>query len=414
MRNDLDMGSGRTPLASPFSRGPRSISELLAPDLLGGLFPQHDQEEAGKSGKPGKAAPAFLKKGKSGSAGPIEGKRAEKKVARPSVEEAAAAQAGLFEDEAKAKKMRERIDEALEVEREDAQKAGALAYSSRVLAQISIPYQDPGNQIRYTKTNGTISLTIMATSPKWGIPYGLVPRRLLLYISTQAVQTQEPEIFLCNHQADFMRALGFKQDGRSIASVHEQSQRLFHSLISIEHTRRSENWTEETSERLLLTSRSFSLWEGGPAGGVKRWASKITLSEEFFKHICSAPVPLDGRIVQALGRKVFSLDVYTWLSYRLFVLTRSGKSKLSIPWDALMRQFVPAWETGEDAAARLVVFRARMQKAIVELGQYNGAIMKGVAPESFARSSPSLTLVPTKLLVPARRQSTKGRGAATH
>ena len=65
------------------------------------------------------------------------------------------------------------------------------------------------------------------------------------------------------------------------------------------------------------------------------WQSKIELGEKFFNEIIHNPVPLDMNILKALKRSPLGLDLYMWLTYRMFSL--DGPKRLS--WPMLYRQF---------------------------------------------------------------------------
>ena len=65
------------------------------------------------------------------------------------------------------------------------------------------------------------------------------------------------------------------------------------------------------------------------------WESKIELGEKFFNEIIRHPVPLDMNILKALKRSSMGLDLYLWLTYRIFTL----KSPQRLTWRQLYRQF---------------------------------------------------------------------------
>ena len=65
------------------------------------------------------------------------------------------------------------------------------------------------------------------------------------------------------------------------------------------------------------------------------WDSKIELGWDFFNEIIRHPVPLDMNTLKALKRCALGLDLYLWLTYRTFALTRP----LQITWRQLYRQF---------------------------------------------------------------------------
>ena len=61
----------------------------------------------------------------------------------------------------------------------------------------------------------------------------------------------------------------------------------------------------------------------------------MRLSEAFFNEIVSHPVPLDLTTLKALKRSPLGLDLYLWLTYRIFALTTPQR----LSWPQLYRQF---------------------------------------------------------------------------
>ena len=65
------------------------------------------------------------------------------------------------------------------------------------------------------------------------------------------------------------------------------------------------------------------------------WKSTIRLGEGFFNEIITHPIPLDMNTLRSLKRSPLGLDLYLWLTYRTFNLTRP----LRLTWRQLYRQF---------------------------------------------------------------------------
>ena len=63
--------------------------------------------------------------------------------------------------------------------------------------------------------------------------------------------------------------------------------------------------------------------------------SKIRLGEDFFNEIIRHPVPIDMNTLTALKRCALGLDLYLWLTYRVFTL----RAPLRLSWPTLYRQF---------------------------------------------------------------------------
>ena len=82
-----------------------------------------------------------------------------------------------------------------------------------------------------------------------------------------------------------------------------------------------------------MANRTAFWWDKPDKSSV--WNSKIRLGEDFYNEIINHPVPLDMNILTALKRSSVGLDLYLWLTYRTFALTRA----LRLTWRQLCRQF---------------------------------------------------------------------------
>ncbi len=85
-----------------------------------------------------------------------------------------------------------------------------IGYQARVFAQTSLPYRDPGSLPVWGCRNGSLSLVVQ---PGHGFPFGVIPRLLLTWISTEAVRTKDPVLPLGDSLSDFMGQLGLVPTG---------------------------------------------------------------------------------------------------------------------------------------------------------------------------------------------------------
>ncbi len=107
-----------------------------------------------------------------------------------------------------------------------------LAFMHRLMALCSLPRTDPGARIQYKRVNGPYKL-IMYSSGETKLPYGPLPRLLMAYVCTEAVQTQSPEVLLGDSLSDFMRELGMGPVGSSRTWLRNQMDRLFNASVSL-------------------------------------------------------------------------------------------------------------------------------------------------------------------------------------
>ena len=206
-----------------------------------------------------------------------------------------------------------------------------LGFMARLMALCSLPRTDPGNRLQYKRVNGPFTL-VMFTSGETKLPYGVLPRLLLSWVTTEAVRTQSRELVLGRSLAEFMRAIGIEHGGGAHRRrLRTQMDRLFSASVSL-------IYQDEHSKQFVtsqIADRGEFWWNPKQPDEPVLWESKIELGEKFFNEIIQHPVPLDMNILKALKRSTLGIDLYLWLTYRVFRLTRPAR----IAWSKLYRQF---------------------------------------------------------------------------
>lgn len=224
------------------------------------------------------------------------------------------------------------VADALAIEAEHAKEAGAVGYLARVFTQIGLPHSSvTGSQ--FVRCNGNLILTISAIS-NVGLPFGSIPRLLLSWVTTEAVKTGSPELELGHTLSAFMAELGLARQGGKrgdITRFRNQTVRLFSSAVSLRY-----------SDKALDAGLGFNVadeynlwWNPKSPNQLPLWKSTVTLNSKFFREIIERPVPVDMRALQALKRSPLALDIYCWLSHRMFYLQKP----IEIPWPLLQLQF---------------------------------------------------------------------------
>ena len=209
-----------------------------------------------------------------------------------------------------------------------------LGFMARLLALCGLPRTNPGNRIRYKRANGPYTLYMTAGGDN-KLPYGNLPRLILAWVSTEAVQTRSRVLILGSSLSKFMRKLGMEDRSGSPRGdrtrLRNQMDRLFHSHVQLIY----EDENHKASVSSQVADRTDLWWNPKRPDEPSLWDSKVLLSEAFFNEIISHPVPLDMNTPKALKRCALGLDLYLWLTYRTFALTRP----LQITWRQLYRQF---------------------------------------------------------------------------
>ncbi len=248
--------------------------------------------------------------------------------------------------------IRDVIESHLAIEAEDAKKAGALGFMARALVIATMPYKDQRNadgtpKESFTRQNGDFKLRIVA-GYDGGIPFGIYPRLLMSWVTTEAVRKQSPVIELGDSLSMFLRDVldirstsGGKRG--STTRVSEQMKRLFGSLITAQYSGSLEKRGFMLKNVLIADELEVhdedekdALWTPQQGHEAGTWRSKVKLTNNFFQECINNPVPIDLRAFKALRGSPLAMDIYTWLTYRMSYVQTTTRP---ITWEALMLQF---------------------------------------------------------------------------
>lgn len=245
------------------------------------------------------------------------------------------------------------ITEALAIEAEAAQDAGALGFMARAMVQATLPHRKVEGAY-FQRANGNFTLTLLAP-PDIGLPYGTIPRLLLAWLTTEAVRTKSRELELGDSMSSFMRELGLVPTGGrwgSITRLKAQTSRLFCSTVSASY--KDSNRLAEMGYR--LADKTILWWDAKSPAQTSLWRSTVTLSAPFYDEVVSHPVPVDMRVLKALKQSPLALDIYCWLTYRMSYISKPT----TIPWEGLSNQFGSNY-------ADIKNFRAHFIKALQQV-----------------------------------------------
>lgn len=238
-------------------------------------------------------------------------------------------------------KQLELLRKAVEIERLDAKAVGMVGFQDRLWSQVALPYRNPGDVPHWERQNGRLRLSLtpgLVELPNRDLvrmyPFGTMPRLLMTWMATEAVRTSDRELALGPSLSTFMRQLGLSRDGRNIAKLRTQVQSLAYCNMQV-----IEQQDDITRSAGFQVASSMALWwTPTDRESDMLWPSTLTLTEEFYRSIKSAPVPVDLRALAALrtqGGGGLPIDMYSWLAHRMSYL----RSSTLVPWKLLSRQF---------------------------------------------------------------------------
>jgi hypothetical protein len=252
------------------------------------------------------------------------------------------------------------------------------AFMARQLVQATLPHTNPGNVPLWKRTNGNLTLAIqpgvnIGTGKSYGYPYGIIPRLLLFWLTTEAVRTKSRRIELGHSLNKFMTDLGLnpatgggpRSDARRLRG---QMERLFRARISFEATLEREGRTGEARRDMLVARQTMLWWDHKNPQQDALWGSWVELGEDFYEAVTAAPVPVDMRALNALKRSPLALDLYAWLTYEAWRAHNANKPRF-VSWELLHAQFGAEY-------AEVRNFRLKVKAAMVKIKQvYPGLVL---------------------------------------
>lgn len=199
-----------------------------------------------------------------------------------------------------------------------------IVYLTPGLVQCGFPHSRQGGLTWYRR-NGGCHLTLMA-HPETGLPYGSLPRLLLMFWTRQALRKKSRRIDL-DQISPFMRSLGMRVTGGakgSIARVRRQVEATLRTRIEIK--------LEGRARYEIRNSQFFDgglIWTGREGGYLE-------MSEAFFNAIIESAVPYDLEVLRRLQTSPLALDLYCWASWRSSLLKHSKATRpVEVLFDAL-------------------------------------------------------------------------------
>lgn len=212
--------------------------------------------------------------------------------------------------------------------------------------QMSMPYRAV-DAIQWTKHNGDLSMTLTAGAVRQidgtitnQLPFGKHARSVLMYICTHAREHGNVRVNLSKSLRGFMRELGIKYNDQRAREVLLQ----FRAVLAMTVT--TSVMVDVGANKKDLSTVRFNVgftenlhFEDEELTGD----SYYTLSSDFYNLLVaqnSRPVDMD--VWAEMIRKTKSpmaIDIYLWLTVRMYTLAQSNQRVVRISWDQLYDQF---------------------------------------------------------------------------
>ena len=226
-----------------------------------------------------------------------------------------------------------------------------IVYLSRELILCTLPHSDPGDVRAWGRTNGDLTLSIKpgvkqdpATGQyvSTGIPYGIIPRLILMWMVTEIRRTRSRWLELGHHFVDFLAKLGLSSHtGRGprgdARRVREQMERLFRAIISFDYAQTNGKGYGTAWLDMQVAPQGVFWWSEQKTEQDLLWGSWIEVSEAFYQAVMAFPSPLDVRVLRHIKDSSLGIDLYAILNREAFRAMKSGKPRF-LAWEWLHEQ----------------------------------------------------------------------------
>jgi hypothetical protein len=213
-----------------------------------------------------------------------------------------------------------------------------IYFQHSILCQLGLP-RDKMDSREFERRSGNAVLKISAGELFDGkefveqpLPYGSKPRLVLTHISSEAIRTQEKVIEVGRSTRDFLKILGCDTNGRAYNEFKKQMRALAACRLTL---------GMKIHDRAITVDAKpvtqFDAWYTTDNTQLSFWPGTITLSQDFFDTLAEHAVPLDMNALAGIQNSCLSIDIYTWLAYRLCRINKH--ESLFLSWMNLKDQF---------------------------------------------------------------------------
>ena len=234
-------------------------------------------------------------------------------------------------------KHRTLVDIAAEVMADESQNIG-ISYTGFCLT--SLPHKRLADDQPWEKHGHRLTLLVepgrlrsgRGEMKLYGVPYGARARMILLYLQTEAVRTNSPQVGLGRSMREWMERMGLAVGGETARGLKEQSARI--SACSLKFFWEGDQDEGQGFKRgaIVDSGLQFATQDKGQGS---LWEDQVVLDPTFYKTLRDHPVPLQEAAIRQLRDRSMSLDLYVWLAWRLHTLNKATP----ISWSAIHAQF---------------------------------------------------------------------------
>ena len=212
-----------------------------------------------------------------------------------------------------------------------------LLFLPRDLVTMTLPHRQLDGSIYYREDNKRrLSLLV---DPDIGLPYGVYARLILMFLTTERVRSKDRRFDLKASWRAFLKNLELPWTGGRYHAIKDQLLRLCSTTYTV-HVVTDKS---ESHDNITVSDQWFQSAD----------CVRVSFSESFYTMTGKSVIPLESSIIQKLKRSPFTLDLYAWLTYRAWKITKES----FIPWHKLQPQFGAEYKRRRD-------FRTKFRRSL--------------------------------------------------
>lgn len=249
-----------------------------------------------------------------------------------------------------------------------------IGFLHSVFCHVGLPRRRTDASV-FDRRSGHVSVRVEAgrqfegsVHVKQRLPYGVIPRLIMMHISTEAIRTRRRCVEVGSAR-QFLTALGLQTSGGArggYAALRAQIDALAACTMVLNFQSHGQLVTIDTKlfERL-------NGWCHRDHSEHRSRTGMLELSDVFYGTLIEHAVPVDPRAINAIRHSALALDLYPWLAQRLCRVKTMNGTKLS--WYNLYTQFGQEYRNPKD-------FKREIRRAIRQvLVVYPDARLREVA-----------------------------------
>lgn len=207
----------------------------------------------------------------------------------------------------------------------------SLLFYPRVLTESFLPRRS--SKMRELERQYR-NITVGVRNAEGPLPFGVLPRKFLLYCATQAIKNKSRRVLMPSER-ELFALLGIPRCAKNQKAMRTNIRRLASTYIKITYNPNRRRTVEHRGmlfEQIVLEQDDVQL---------PLFSSHVVFSESFFNTVLKTVNPFHGDMIAQLS-SALSLDVFLWLSIRLPNVVKGQTDKMTL--NQLVDQFAQPGE----------------------------------------------------------------------